>query len=333
MVKRTRKTPGKVAGAKSELERKLPLACADEKAAVEFMEEQRWSNSPTCPRCGVVGECYKMTDSKTGERNTRYLWRCRACKGQYTVRVGTIMEDSPIPLRHWCFAFYGACKAKKGVSALEIQRATGLSYKSALFMMHRIRWAMAPANESQPKLKGTVEFDETYVGGKPRKFMLHTDGRIKPGPGYNFSKRMTPVVAGVERGGRVRARVVEKANRITIPNFVREMVDTSADLMTDERRCYKPVGREYASHQSVHHRIGEYVRGDVTTNTIEGFFAGLKRQIKGTHHSVSPKHLHRYISEIEYKYNTRQVNDGERTRLAIKAGYGKRLTYKEQVGK
>lgn len=330
MLKRQRKTPGKVAGAKSEIEKKLPLACADEKAAVEFMEEQRWGGEPTCPRCGVVGESYKMTDSKTGERNARFLWRCRACKGQYTVRVGTIMEDSKIPVHKWCRAFYEACKSKKGVSALEMQRDTGLSYKSALFMMHRIRWAMAPANEL-PKLKGTVEFDETYVGGRPRRYAYHLDGRIKPGPGYDFSKRMTPVVAGVERGGRVMARVVDKVNRVTLPNYVREMVDTSADLMTDERRSYKPVGREYASHQTVHHKVGEYVRGNVYTNTIEGFFAGLKRQIKGTHHSVSKKHLHRYISEIEYKYNTRGMNDGERTALAIKSADGRRLTYKDQV--
>jgi hypothetical protein len=125
---------------------------------------------------------------------------------------------------------------------------------------------------------------------------------------------------------------VEKVNRVTLPNYVRDMVNSSAHLMTDERRCYKSVGREYASHQSVHHRSGEYVRGDVTTNRIEGFFAGLKRQIKGTHHSVSPRHLHRYVSEIEYKYNTRGMDDGERTRLAIKAADGKRLTYAEQVG-
>ena len=331
MVKRARKTPGKVAGARSALEQTLPLACADEKAAVEFMEEQRWGDSPSCPKCGVEGECYKMTNAMTGLRNDRYLWRCRACKQQYTVRVGTIMEDSKIPTTAWCYGFWKACESKKGVSALQIQRATGLSYKSALFMMHRIRWAMAPANEL-PKLTGTVEFDETYVGGKPRRFAYHPDGRKKPGPGYDFSKRMTPVVAGVERGGRVRARVVDKVNRVTLPNYVREMVDTSADLMTDERRSYKPVGREYASHQTVHHRIGEYVRGHVYTNTIEGFFAGLKRQIKGTHHSVSRKHLHRYVSEIEYKYNTRALNDGERTQLAIRAGDGKRLTYKQQTG-
>lgn len=336
MLKRQRKTPGKVAGAKSELEKRLPLACADETAAVEFMEEQRWGTSPSCPKCGVVGECYKMTDATTGLRNARFLWRCRACKQQYTVRVGTIMEDSPIPLRHWCFAFYGACSSKKGVSALEIQRTTGLSYKSALFMMHRIRWAMGPANEKQPKLGiggGIVEYDETYIGGRPRRRSFRADGSVRLGPGWDFSKRKTPVVGGVERDGRVKARVVDNVKGTTLGEHLRQMVDTDAHLMTDERRGYIVPGREYASHQTVKHEAGEYVRGDVTTNRIESFWAGLKRQINGTHHSVSKKHLHRYVSEVEFKYNSRDLNDGERTQLVIRASDGKRLTYKQQTGR
>jgi transposase-like protein len=336
MLKSERRKPRKVAGAKSDLEKRLPLACANERAAVEFMEDQRWGDEPACPKCGIVGECYKMTDAATGERNARFLWRCRACGKQYTVRVGTIMEDSPIPLMHWCFAFWKACSSKKGVSALQIQRQTGLSYKSALFMMHRIREAMAPANALEPKLGidgGTVEFDETYVGGKPRRIHMPPEGELKKGRGYDFSHRKTPVVAGVERGGRVKARVVEYAKGTVLQDHVRDMVDTSAHLMTDEYVGYKQVGQEYASHQCVRHSLGEYVREDVTTNRIEGFFAGLKRQISGTHHSVSRKHLHRYVAESEYKYNTRQVDDGERTRMAIKAADGRRLTYKDQVGR
>src|SRR5688572_29800675 len=147
----------KVANAKSALVARIPLACADESAAVAFMEEQRWNGEPACPRCGDTD--VTQMKAKDGTRNARFLWRCQGCKQQYTVRVGTIMEDSPIPIRHWCLAFYRACASKKGVSALQIQRETGLSYKSALFMMHRIRWAMGPANAMEPKLKGTVEFD------------------------------------------------------------------------------------------------------------------------------------------------------------------------------
>lgn len=312
------------------------MACADEHAAVEFIEEQRWGGEPSCPKCGVVGECYKMTDATTGERNARFLWRCRACGKQFTVRVGTIMEDSPIPLMHWCFAFWKACSSKKGVSALQIQRQTGLSYKSALFMMHRIRWAMAPANAKEPKLGSngeTVEFDETYVGGKPRRIHMPPEGELKKGRRFDFSNRKTPVVAGVERGGRVKARVIEYAKGPVLQDQVRDMVNPSAHLMTDEYVGYKQVGKEYASHQTVQHSLGEYVRGDVTTNRIEGFFAGLKRQIGGTHHSVSKKHLHRYVSEVEFKYNTRALDDGERTQRAIQGGDGKRLTYDEQVGR
>jgi transposase-like protein len=149
----------KVASKRTALEFTIPLACADEAAAVAFLEAQRWGNTPNCPRCGDV-EVTQMK-AKDGSRNVRFLWRCQGCKQQYTVRVGTIMEDSPIPLRHWCLAVYRAAASKKGVSALQIQRETDLSYKSALYLMHRIRWAMAPANENEPMLGtdgGTVEF-------------------------------------------------------------------------------------------------------------------------------------------------------------------------------
>jgi transposase-like protein len=325
----------KVASAKSAIVAKLPLACSDERAAVEFLEEQRWGDTPNCPRCGDT-DVRQMMSADGATRNARFLWKCKGCKQQFTVRVGTIMEDSPIPLRHWCYAFWAACRAKKGVSAAQIQRDTGLTYRSALFLMHRIRWAMAPANDKEPKLGqngGTVEFDETYVGGKPRRISTRADGSTRMGPGWDFSKRKTPVVGGVERDGRVKARVVTDVTGPTLQQHVRNMVDPSAHLMTDERGAYRHVGREYASHETIHHKSGEYARGDVTTNRIEGFWAGLKRQIGGTHHSVSKKHLQRYVSEVEFKYNTRNVDDGERTRLAIQGADNKRLTYRQQVGR
>ena len=150
---------------KSELIEEIPLACCDETAAVEFLEKQRWGSAPACMKCGSV-DVYKMTDSKTGERNRRYLWRCHDCKEQYTVRIGTVYEESRIELRHWCYAFWRASTSKKGVSALEIKRHCQISYRSALFLMTRIRFAMAPALDA-PKLTGTVELDEVYVG--PRK--------------------------------------------------------------------------------------------------------------------------------------------------------------------
>jgi transposase-like protein len=144
----------------------LPAACADEAAAVEFIEAQRWGSKPTCVHCGSEN-VYKMT-GRDGSRNARFLWRCRACSEQYTVRIGTVYEDSRLPLKHWCYAFWRASSSKKGVSALEIKRHCQITYKSALFLMHRVRFAMTPDKATAPKLGGTCEADETYIGGKPR---------------------------------------------------------------------------------------------------------------------------------------------------------------------
>ena len=154
----------------------IPLACSDELTAVEFLEHQRWGNTPCCVKCGSVA-VYQMKDAKTGERSKRYLWRCRDCKEQYTVRIGTVYEESRIELRHWCYTFWRAATSKKGVSALEIKRHCQISYKSALFLMNRIRFAMAPENPAVAMLSGDVEVDETYVGGKPRHKGISKRGR------------------------------------------------------------------------------------------------------------------------------------------------------------
>lgn len=296
----------------------LPVACADEAAAVGFMEQQRWGGSPCCPRCGSV-DVYQMKDSKTGERQANFRWLCRDCKKakqvcQYTVRTGTVFEDSKIELRHWCFAFWRASTSKKGVSALEIHRQTGLSYKSCLFMLHRIRFAMAPADGNP--LTGIVEVDETYIGGKTTR-----------------AKRLenkSAVLGMVERGGRIRPMVVADVTAKTLQTAVLENVDRRARIMTDELSSYRGIGRHFdGGHETVNHSADEYVRGDVTTNTIEGFFSILKRGINGIYHSVSKEHLHRYLAEYEFRYNHRELEDGARTSAAIKASQGKRLMYKE----
>jgi transposase-like protein len=300
----------------------LPKACSDEKAAVEFMEKQRWGDHPACPHCGSLG-VYQMKDSKTGERQANFRWRCHDCKEQFTVRIGTVFEESRIPLRHWCFAFWRASTSKKGVSALEIKRQTGLSYKSALFMMHRIRFAMNEPDATP--LAGTVEVDELFIGGKARH--------------YNNSRKTrkiekTAVVGLLERGGRVRPRIVADVTAASLKSVVRDNVAKSARIFTDEWSGYRAwVGKEFVGgHETVRHSTHEYARGDVHTNSVEGFFGMMRRGLDGIYHSVSRKHLHRYLREFEFRHNHRELTDGERAQQAIRAANGKRLTYKEQLG-
>lgn len=310
---------GKVAEDKSETVQNLPLACADELAAVEFLEAMRWGEDPCCPHCGDC-DTYKMTRRGSEERNARYLWRCRSCGKQYTVRVGTVMEDSAIPLRHWVFAFWGAVAHKKGVSALQIRRQTGLSYKSALFLMHRIRWAMGQDDGSM--LTGTVEADETYIGGK-RKGKVGRPGR---------DSHKTPVFAAVERNGRVRAMPVTDVTGATLKGALKGMVHKTARIVTDEYASYHGIGDHFdGGHDVVTHKTGEYARGDVYTNTAEAFFSLLKRGVIGTFHNISRKHLHRYVSEFQFRWDTRSMDDGARLRSAIRAADGRRLTYADQI--
>jgi transposase-like protein len=315
-----------VASAKSELVAALPLACADERAAVEMFESVRWGGCPNCPRCGDTDVA--MMKARGGKRNARFLWTCHGCKAQYTVRVGTVMEESRIPLRCWAYAWWAACSSKKGVSAKQIQRMTGVSYKSALFLMHRVRFAMAPANERDGgQLTGTVECDETYVGGKPRNKNERRPGRPSP-------KVKAPVLGMVERDGRLRLRYVTDLTAPNLRGAIRDHIATSARLITDEYNLYTRIGREFeGGHETVKHSDGEYARGDVTTNTVEGVFAILKRGLYGTYHAVTRKHLHRYLAEFEFRYNTRTVDDGERTKIAIQGADNKRLTYRAQTGR
>jgi transposase-like protein len=308
--------------AKSETIANIPLACCDELAAVEFLEKQRWGAMPCCVKCGSV-EVYKMKDARTGERNKRFLWRCHDCKEQYTVRIGTVYEESRIELRHWCYAFWRAATSKKGVSALEIKRHCQLSYKSALFLMNRIRFAMAP--DVPTPLLGTgdghetVECDETYVGGKPRYKLMQKNGR---------GTRKQPVFAAVERNGRIHRRVIPNVTAPTLKTEIREVVDPRARIITDDFTSYRGVGAEFAGgHRIIRHSEGEYAYWDINTNTVESSFALLKRSIYGVYHNVSREYLHRYLWQADFLWNNRKLNDGERTIAAIQSAEGKRLTY------
>lgn len=303
---------------KSDVVEQIPLACSDELAAVEFFEAQRWGANPCCVKCGSV-DVYKMTDAKTGERNSRFLWRCRDCKEQYTVRIGTVYEESRIPMKHWAYAFWRGATSKKGVSALEIKRHCQLSYKSALFLMNRIRFAMAPDIPTAPPLTGIVECDEMFVGGKPRfKGATKREGREK-----------IPVFAAVQRNGEIRRRVVADVTGLTLKAAIREMVDPFAWIMTDENGAYTGIGKDFiGGHSHVCHTAKEYARGDVHTNTAESSHALVKRGIVGIYHNVSRQYLHRYLWQYDFLWNNRRLNDGERTILAVKSAEGKRLTYK-----
>jgi transposase-like protein len=299
--------------------KEIPLACADETAAVEFFEKQRWGETPCCVHCGSI-DVYKMLDRKTGERNKRFLWKCNDCGRQYTVRIGTVYEETRMPMRHWAYAFWRMATSKKGVAALELKRQLQISYTSALFLANRIRFAMAPDIETAPKLTGVVECDEIYCGGKPRP----GTGKHKRGRGTS----KTPVFVAVERGGSIRRRVVANVTGATLKAAVRELVDTNSKLMTDENSAYTGLAPEYTSHQTVNHGTKEYARGDVHTNTAESSNAIIKRGLVGVYHNVSKEYLHRYLWQWDFLWNNRESNDGERTVAAVKSAEGRRLMYK-----
>ncbi len=316
----------KVASDKSSIIARLPRACYDELAAVEFFEDMRWGEKPRCAHCGHEN-VYQMMGRVRGQRNARFLWRCRACGKQFTVRVGTVFEDSPIPLRHWAYAFWAACSSKKGVSSLQIKRQTGLTYKSALFMMHRIRFAMADNYDGQPKLSGVVEADETYVGGKPRYKQPRRGPRTGP-------DRKTPVVSIVERGGNVRSFVTADVTAANVGQILLENASLDSHLMTDSSMVYDAIGKPFAKHGTTNHAAREYALPDGThSNTVESAFSLLKRGIMGTFHNVSREHLHRYVAEFDFRWNARKIDDGARTALAIRKADGKRLRYKQPVAK
>jgi transposase-like protein len=319
----TKREQRPVATPESEIIRAIPAACADEAAAVEFIERLRWADCPACPRCGDLNVA--QMQSADGKRNARYLWRCHGCKRQFTVRIGTIFEDSRIPLRVWCYAFWRSCSSKKGISALQVSRETGITHKSALFLLHRIRFAMGIDPTTPRKLEGAVEADETYVGGKPRKNRPYAD-RWKRNP------NKVAVMAIVERGGEVRARPLDRVTAENVEAALREYVAPTAKLYTDEGSHYRWADKPWpGGHATVNHSLGEYARGDATTNAVEGFFSLLKRGVYGTFHSVSKKHLGRYVNEFTFRHNTRTLDDGQRTLHALHAAEGKRLTYREHL--
>jgi len=303
---------------------KLAKKYSEETKARELLESLRWPSGAACPRCGSL-DVSKIT-RKAGSKNPvrEGVYRCKDCrknktKDQFTVTVGTIFEDSHIPLSKWLLAITFLCSSKKGVSAHQVHRMLGITYKSAWFMMHRIRYAKA--EEPTRRMKGTIEADETWVGGK----------RVRLGDRALAFENKTSVVSLVKRGGGVRSFVVPLVSAQTLRETLLENIHPSSNLITDDHPGYKTVGKQFGSHETVNHTDKEYVRGDVYTNTVEGFFSLLKRGINGVYHHVSKEHLHRYLAEFDFRYNARKVTDAERTASAVQGFEGKRLMYKDSL--
>ncbi len=292
----------------------LKDATVSEAAAVAFLEKHRWEDSPACARCGSA-DVYVMT-GVNGERNKDYRWRCRSCKQMYTVRTGTVFEESRLPLRVWVFAFWRACASKKGISALQLSREMEITHKSALFVLRRLRHGLGSDNE--PKLTGTVEADETFVGGKPRYTGVSKRGR---------GTKKVPVFGMVQRDGNVRFRMLERITANRLGEVLAENADLTCRVITDELHAYAQAAAPFGSHESVKHMAKEYVKKgtDIHSNTIESVFSLIKRGVMGTFHSVSRKHIPNYLNEFEFRWNTRKLNDGDRISRAVKQVEGKRL--------
>jgi transposase-like protein len=290
----------------------------DEDAAREWLEKMRWNGEPYCPHCGSVG-AYNLKARKESKKPVRPgVWKCSACRKQFTVTVGTIFESSRIPLSKWLYAIHLFCSAKKGISANQLSRTLGITYKSAWFMAHRIRHAMTKSPLAE-KLSGIVEADETYVGGKISGHGL--------GPHAGGNKAV--VFSVIERDGDARSFHVANSKATTLKPIIREQVEGTAVIMTDSMRSYIGLEREFAGHGVVDHTKKEYVRGILHTNFAESFFSLFKRGVVGTFHHVSKQHLQRYLEEFDFRWNRRHMSDAERIGDAIRATEGKRLMYRQ----
>lgn len=291
----------------------------DEHAAREYLEGLRWANGQACPHCGSLGQHYKLE----GVSHRPGLWKCQDCREQFSVTVGTVFESSKIKLHIWLQACHMMSASKKGVSAKQLERMLGVSYKTAWFMAHRIREAMNIAPTGPLGESGPVEVDETYWGntGKQRPGARGCDHKMK-------------VVSLVERQGEKRSFHVPTVTAKTLKPILQKHISEQAALVTDEAAVYKKIGQEFASHDTVNHGKNEYVnkiRPMIHTNTVESSFAVLKRGLHGTFHSVSEQHLQRYVNEFDFRWNHRAklgVDDVQRTAVILKGIEGKRLTYR-----
>lgn len=294
----------------------------DDNKARAYLESVRWANGVVCPHCKSTGDHYALA-GKGGEKGTKArpgLWKCQDCRKQFSVTVGTVFERSKIPLSKWLAAAYLLCSSKKGISAHQLHRTLGVTYKTAWFLAHRIRFAMADQGGGlMGEGGGTVEADETYIGRKPGR-------RVRAGHGHKET-----VFSLVERGGNVRSTHITGKVFAGVKRALKQNVSGDAVLMTDDARMYRKIAKQFSDHQAVNHSKGEYVRGDAYTNTVEGVFSIFKRGMIGTYQHCGSQHLHRYLAEFDFRYNHRAslgIEDGARVVDALKGIEGKRLTYR-----
>jgi len=290
----------------------------DEKTAIECVESIIWPHGVVCPHCGGTDKIYVLK-GKTDRMGSK---KCGDCKKKFTVKVGTVFEDSHVDMHIWLQAAYLMATSKKGVSSHQLHRMLGVTYKTAWFMTHRLREAMRVLKIEPMGGEGkTVEADETYIGNK---------GKHKPGArGWSHKEK---VFSLVERGGKVSSQHVQSCNAETLRPIMQEQIAAETRLVTDEARQYIPLGKEFAEHHVVNHSIGEYVRGDIHSNTIENYFSIFKRGMKGVYQHCSAKHLKRYLAEFDFRYNFREgleFNDTLRTENLLTGIVGKRLTYNQ----
>lgn len=295
-----------------------------EEQARDNLERIRWPLGAVCSHCGSKAVTKLNNKASSGRKKREGLYKCRTCRKQFTVTTKTIFESSHISIKTWLMAFSFICAAKKSVSAHQLHRMLGVTYKTAWFMCHRIREVMK-FEPLRSALAGTIEADETFIGGK-----ISNQKKLKGKP-KDFNK--TAVIALVERNGRVRTKVTRYVTAKNVNDFIYCNVSRDATLNTDESRVYNQPNRYVEKHETVNHSLDEYSRGDVTTNHVENFFSLLKRGINGSFHHVSPWQLQRYCDEFSFRYSLRKAEDADRTIAALSRSEGKRLYYKQPIKK
>ncbi len=297
----------------------------NDEAARAYLESLRWPDGPICPHCGTISRAYAIKPKGT--------YRCAEpkCRGNFTVTMNSPMERSHIRLHKWVLAFHLMCSSKKGVSAHQLHRTLGITYRSAWFMAHRVRECMRAGGLASPMGGSgkTVETDETYFGKIPKSETTTSAKGRRIGKTRPANRA---VLALVERGGKVRTFHIAQADQNTVHTIMKANIAKETRIHTDESAIYNVAPWHFATHETIKHSAYEYARGDVTTNTVEGYFSIFKRGMKGVYQHCGEKHLHRYLAEFDFRYNHRVklgYSDGERAAFAVRNADGKRLTYRQ----